>query len=185
MFIVSIRSSVCPVHWSQVLSREWRYSRSRRCTNYIWVINKFVAYRSASYIRGLTYFIDRIRARKDQLIQYLYHILTYYHILLYHFRYLDWQAVIASGMSMVTPFNTSRPWRNDQHFRDDLFKLFSWTTFIVFWFNLDWDVLPIVQLIICQHRFGWWLGTIHIYTQKTPKDIKTKSPTPLGVSLSR
>ena len=33
--------------WSQVLSREWRYSWSsadRRCSNYIWVINNFIAH---------------------------------------------------------------------------------------------------------------------------------------------
>ena len=36
-----------PIHWSQVLSPEWRYSWSnanRRCSNYIWVINKVIAY---------------------------------------------------------------------------------------------------------------------------------------------
>ena len=50
-----------PIRWSQVLSREWRCSWSsadRRCSNYTWVINSFVAYliayQSASYIRDLT-----------------------------------------------------------------------------------------------------------------------------------
>ena len=36
-----------PSHWSRVLSREWRYSWSnadRRCSNYIWLINNFIAY---------------------------------------------------------------------------------------------------------------------------------------------
>ena len=40
-----------------MLSREWRYSWSRvdrRCTNYIWVINNFIAYYDANYIRCLT-----------------------------------------------------------------------------------------------------------------------------------
>ena len=48
---------LCPIHWNQVLSREWRCSWSsteRRCSNYIRVINKFVAYKGAAYIRGLT-----------------------------------------------------------------------------------------------------------------------------------
>ena len=38
---------LCPFHWSQVLSREWRCSWSsadRRCSNYFWVINNFIAY---------------------------------------------------------------------------------------------------------------------------------------------
>ena len=45
------------IHWSQVLSWEWRCSWSsadRRCSNYIWVINNFIAYSGASYIRGFT-----------------------------------------------------------------------------------------------------------------------------------
>ena len=40
-----------------MLSREWRCSWSsadRRCSNYIWVINNFIAYQGASYIRGFT-----------------------------------------------------------------------------------------------------------------------------------
>ena len=40
-----------------MLSREWRCSWScadRRCSNYIWVIDNFIAYKDASYIRGLT-----------------------------------------------------------------------------------------------------------------------------------
>ena len=35
------------IHWKQVLSWEWRCSWSsadRRCSNYIWVINNFIAY---------------------------------------------------------------------------------------------------------------------------------------------
>ena len=40
---------------SQVLSQEWRCSGSstdRRCSNYIWVTNNFIAYWGAAYIRG-------------------------------------------------------------------------------------------------------------------------------------
>ena len=42
-------SCLCPIHWCQVLSREWRCSWSsadgdRRFSNYIWVINNFIAY---------------------------------------------------------------------------------------------------------------------------------------------
>ena len=62
-FYVSSCNCLCPIHWSQVLSREWRCSwasptnwssADRRCSNYIWVINKFIAYQAASHIRGLT-----------------------------------------------------------------------------------------------------------------------------------
>ena len=57
MFPVSSCSCVRSIHWSQVLSWKWRCSWSsadRRCSNYIWVINNFIAYWGATYIRGFT-----------------------------------------------------------------------------------------------------------------------------------
>ena len=57
MFLVSSRSCLCPIHWSQVFSREWRCNWSsvdRRCSNFIWVIKNCFAYCGASYIRGST-----------------------------------------------------------------------------------------------------------------------------------
>ena len=47
MFLISSWRYLCLIHWSQVLSWEWRCSWSsadRRCSNYIWVINNFLAY---------------------------------------------------------------------------------------------------------------------------------------------
>ena len=40
MFLISSCRCLCPIHWSQVLSREWRCSwssASKRCSNYIWI----------------------------------------------------------------------------------------------------------------------------------------------------
>ena len=40
MFLILSCSCLCPIHWSQLLSWEWRCSWSsadRRCSNYIWV----------------------------------------------------------------------------------------------------------------------------------------------------
>ena len=57
MFLVSSCSWLRSIHWSQVLSWEWRCSWSsadRRCSNYIWVINNFIAYYGSTYIRGFT-----------------------------------------------------------------------------------------------------------------------------------
>ena len=57
MFLVSSCSCLCPIHCSQVLSREWRCSWSsadRRCPSYIWVINNIIAHWGAAYISGLT-----------------------------------------------------------------------------------------------------------------------------------
>ena len=45
MFLVSSRTCLCPIHWSQVLSWEWRCrwsSADRQCSNYIWVINNLL-----------------------------------------------------------------------------------------------------------------------------------------------
>ena len=42
-----LQLSFCPIHWTQVLSQEWRCSwgsADRRCSIYIWVINNFIAY---------------------------------------------------------------------------------------------------------------------------------------------
>ena len=46
----------CPINWSQVLSRKWCSwsSADRRCSNCIWVMNKFIAYKGAPHIKGLT-----------------------------------------------------------------------------------------------------------------------------------
>ena len=57
MILVWSCSCLCPIHWSQVLIREWRCSWSstdRRCSNYIWVIHNIISCYGATYIRGLT-----------------------------------------------------------------------------------------------------------------------------------
>ena len=53
---MSSYSCLCRIHWSQMLSWEWRCrsSADSRCFNYIWVINNFIAYLGATYIRGFT-----------------------------------------------------------------------------------------------------------------------------------
>ena len=56
--ILAQLSSLNP--WSQVLSWEWRCgwsSADRRCSNYIWVINNFIAYKGATYTRCFTVLI--------------------------------------------------------------------------------------------------------------------------------
>ena len=51
MFPFSPCSCLCPIHWSRLLSRKWRCSWSS--SNYIWVINSFMTYWGAAYIRCL------------------------------------------------------------------------------------------------------------------------------------
>ena len=57
MILVSSCSCLCPIHWSSVLSQEWRCiwgSADRRCSTYIWVIMNLIFYQGVAYIRGLT-----------------------------------------------------------------------------------------------------------------------------------
>ena len=57
MFLVFSCSRLRSIHWSRMLSWEWRCSWSsadRRCSNYIWVINNFITHWGATCIRGLT-----------------------------------------------------------------------------------------------------------------------------------
>ena len=57
LILVSSCSCLCPIHCNQGLSQEWRCSWSSTdcwCSNYIWVINDYIAYKGAAYIRVLT-----------------------------------------------------------------------------------------------------------------------------------
>ena len=68
MFLISFCSCLCPIHWSQVLSQEWRCSWSsadRRCSNYIWVIDNFIVCWGVSCIRDFTVSQQRIRSWLD------------------------------------------------------------------------------------------------------------------------
>ena len=70
MFPVSSCCCLCPIHLNQVLSWEWRCSWSsadRRCSNYIWVINNFIAYKGAAYIRDFTVITFPCRTDDDQM----------------------------------------------------------------------------------------------------------------------
>ena len=76
MILVSYCSCLWPIHWSQVLSREWRCSWScadRRCSNYIWVISNFIAYSGAAYIRGLAVLLLAVSFLICRLVCYCPH----------------------------------------------------------------------------------------------------------------
>ena len=74
MILVSLCRCLCPINSSQVLSRSLRCSWSsadRRCSNYIWVIDNFIAYQDASYIGDLTvllYYLLCMKAKYCQLV---------------------------------------------------------------------------------------------------------------------
>ena len=72
MIFVSSCSCHCPIHWSQLLSREWRCSwgsANRRSSNYIWVSRNFIAFLGACYIRGLAVYADLGTASVNSLLE--------------------------------------------------------------------------------------------------------------------
>ena len=57
MFLASSCSCYCPIHWRQVLSREWRFnwsSTDRWWSHYIWMINSVIGFWCKPFIRGFT-----------------------------------------------------------------------------------------------------------------------------------
>ena len=74
MFLVLACSCLCTIYWNQVLSGEWRCSWSsadRRCSNYIWVINNFIAYYIVHLIletwRYVVSFVSILKKKKKWL----------------------------------------------------------------------------------------------------------------------
>ena len=73
MFLVSCCSCLFPIHWSQVLSREWGCTWGR----YIWVINNFIIYYRASFIRVLTVFAHNVSSIIRQCIDPIFENIIY------------------------------------------------------------------------------------------------------------
>ena len=103
MIPISSCSCLWPIHWSQVLSLECRCSWSsadRRCSNYIWVIDNFIAHKGATYIRDL----------------------TVHYVWLNQYMVIFLCDVIACGSLpiMTSSFDTLRPEHNGHHFADNI-----------------------------------------------------------------
>ena len=104
---------LCPIHWSQMLSREWRCrwsSAERRSSNYIWVISKFIAHWGASYITGLTV-CD-----------------VYFWCVVY--------------ISVKFHFNTLLPRWNSRHFPDNIFKCVVLNENVSIWIKISLKLVP-------------------------------------------
>ena len=145
MFLISSCSCLCPIHWSQVLSQEWRCiwrSTNRRRSSYIWVINNFIAYSGVAYIRGLmvsnTQQFD-IQHNTDMITSY-----NTYHININNTKLFN---------KINQTINSSLPRQNDHHFTDGIFKcIFMNEKFcILIWISLKF--IQRVQLTISQHWF--------------------------------
>ena len=158
MFHISSCSCLCPIQWSQVLSREWRYSWSsadRWCSNYIWVIDNFIAHYSASYIRDLT--VHPISSTPICLLKFILKCSSGFHYLVG-----PWE-ILRSLLVLFWKSNFDDP---------SCICYLSW----LIWINIAWfiylekQVNFWVQTIFCY--FGWtslslWVLVLCIYGAKS------------------
>ena len=145
MFLVLSNGCLCPIHWNLVLSRCSWSSTNRWCSNYIWVINKFISYYGATYIWGLTVstriiqgcctetgaiqgceamYIKAEMSRSEVLLKKIHHYLTH------------WGRDKMDANSQTTSSSA-----------------FSWMEMFEFRLKFHWSLVPRVQLTIFQHWF--------------------------------
>ena len=122
---------LCRIPWSQMFSREWRCSWSsadRRCSNYIWVIDNFIAYQGTPYIRGFTVIISEVswHSPKGNFTwpgQYLKCFTDITVKFLQSSWYHNWSWKISNNLiNTLVPISTLRPEQNGWYFADDIFK---------------------------------------------------------------
>ena len=132
MILVSSYSCLCPNHWKQVLSWEWRCSWSsvdRRCSNYIWVINNFIAHYGASYTRGWTI-----------------HVVFPFNFMIalicpWTLQWLGAKCNRAAS-SRNSLFNTLRPRQDGRHFADDSFKFIFLNEYVLISMKISLEFVP-------------------------------------------
>ena len=91
--LVSYCSYLCPIRWSQLISREWRCSWSsadRRCSNYIWVTTIVIAYQDVCYVKrfhGRSYseFGCRLLTQTIPMMWHQYHYINKWYFTLYKY----------------------------------------------------------------------------------------------------
>ena len=156
MILISSCSCLCTTDWTQVLSREWicRWSSAdRRCSNYIWVINNFIAYPSATYIRGLMVFMDSLWAyaifNPDVITAEIK--LSIFSRRHFHIQLLEWKVIFLTQTSLE--FVPSGPIDN----KSTLVRIMAW--------RLIYDKpLPVLTKI----HYGIWDHWATIYQYETP-----------------
>ena len=113
IFFVSSNSWLCPIHWSQVLNREWRCSCSsadRRCSKYICVINNLIGYKGAAILA----------VRRDALWGMINHIK-------YYSKHTLWTVISSAKCSF--PFGLhlhSTSWNNLKPYKRILYINLWW-----------------------------------------------------------
>ena len=152
-------SCLCPIHWSQVWSREWRCgwsSADRRCSNYIWVINNFIVYWDVTYIRGLTVELP---------VDY-HHVMCHFHAVRYlHGEYIKEEIWLwgkqTPGFVCFTlcgpmMYIFVRCWglnKTAALLQMTISNTFSWKKTLILWFQFHCCLFVRVQFIINQHWF--------------------------------
>ena len=168
MFLISPCCCLCPFHWSHVLSWEWRCSWSsadRRCSNYIWVINNFIAYLGVPYIRDFTVLFSGMdsnwwvlkndfRLPAEEEIRSMVSVeqcCAYYSMLAAEQRL----KVSRNGVKIkwCNAVNTLRLRQNAAISQRTLSIAFSWMKMLEFRLNFHWSLFLRVQLTIFQHWF--------------------------------
>ena len=147
MFLVSSCSCLCPIHWSQVLSREWRCSwnsADRRCSNYIWMIDNLIAYKGASYIRDLTVVLYRVGSWAEIISRCSAPLWGHLNGLPIISKHILW------GFSLLAPWGRDKMAAVSQTI---LSNAFSWMKMLEFWLRFHWSLFLRVQLTIFQHWF--------------------------------
>ena len=112
MIVVSSCSCLWPIHWSQALSWEWRCSWSsadRRCSNYIGVINNFIANSRASFIRGLTvcYVDTPVRLKASPVTTRMIHLCSYFNG---NVADVEWYVFLLEIKLLPLPLPRPPPW---------------------------------------------------------------------------
>ena len=135
MILVSFCSCLCPIHWNHVLSWEWRCSWSsadRRCSNYIWVINNYIAYYGAPYSRGLTVSYTESLCSHKLIYCNCHQMITHFLFLLSFLFSLSYSILLYCAMKKIE------------------FRL-----------KCNWILFWRVHLLISHHWFRYWLSAVH------------------------
>ena len=108
MFLIYACSCLCPIHWRKALNWEWRCSWSsadRRCSNSIWVINNFIAYLGAAYIRYLAVVVLYVHWTKQ--VWHISEIYLHYVYWIYSCVNNLWFTLVNISLKMSFIFNSS------------------------------------------------------------------------------
>ena len=154
MFLVSSCSCLCPIHWSQMSSWEWRCrwsSADRRCSNYIWAINNFIAYQGGSYIRDFTVRFPVFTSLSSDLYMAYYN--KFYLGTVVSWSFCEHRRVLFINLKNL---NLLTHWGRDKMdaiSQTTFSSAFYWMKMYELRLKIHWSLFLRVQLTIFQHWF--------------------------------